>query len=446
MEKCRAEYETMWTPDIRTIFLMIFLINAFLTLMIIAYWKTQKTYDGFAIWAVSLLFQSSAYLLFMLRGSVPDLLSIPIANMLSMLSIIMRIDAIRRFIWLKPMPVWYYSLLVPIFFTYIYFTYVVDSIVLRALISTIFISPSLIIAGLLALSSSERENRIIRYLFAASLIIPALVLIVRLAYWMIVPEEYTLFSMDLFNTAFFVIAIIADILATGFFLMLNMVRSQKELRQTNDKLNLLSSITRHDIRNQLFTLSGFLELSRQSLGEKARLSELIEKEEKIADTIVHQISFTRDYEEMGVTAPVWQNVERIVRQAVASLPAKGIRVDVDKPDLEIYADPLLSKVFFNLIDNALKYGGDTMTSIRISCSEKDAGLTLICEDDGAGIMEGDKNRLFERGYGKNTGLGLFLSREILAITNITIKETGKPGKGARFEMFVPKGAYRFAKM
>jgi hypothetical protein len=46
----------MWTPDIRTIFLMIFLINAFLTLMIFAYWKTQKTYDGFALWAVSLLF------------------------------------------------------------------------------------------------------------------------------------------------------------------------------------------------------------------------------------------------------------------------------------------------------------------------------------------------------------------------------------------------------
>jgi signal transduction histidine kinase len=436
----------MWTPDIRTIFLLIFLINGFLTLMIFAYWKTQKTYDGFALWAVSLLFQSAAYLLFMLRGSVPDLLSIPIANMLSMLAIIMRIDAIRRFIWLKPMPVWYYFLLVPIFFTYVYFTYVVDSIVLRALISTLFLAPCLIILGLLALSSCERENRIIRYLFAASLIIPALVLIVRLGYWMIVPEEYTLFSVDLFNTAFFVIAIIADILATGFFLMLNMVRSQKELRQTNDKLNLLSSITRHDIGNQLLALSGFLELSRQSLEDKSRLSELIIKEEKIADTIAHQIRFMRDYEEMGVTAPVWQNVERIARQAVAALPAKSIRIDVDWPDLEIYADPLLTKVFYNLIDNALKYGGDTMTSIRISCRENDAGLSLVCEDDGAGIMDCDKNRLFERGYGKNTGLGLFLSREILAITNITIKETGKPGKGAQFEMVVPKGAYRFAKM
>jgi signal transduction histidine kinase len=46
------------------------------------------------------------------------------------------------------------------------------------------------------------------------------------------------------------------------------------------------------------------------------------------------------------------------------------------------------------------------------------------------------------GFGKNNGLGLALSREILSITGITIKETGEPGKGARFEMTVPKGMYR----
>ncbi len=60
-----------------------------------------------------------------------------------------------------------------------------------------------------------------------------------------------------------------------------------------------------------------------------------------------------------------------------------------------------------------------------------------------GITVEDKKRLFTRGFGKNTGLGLFLSREILAITGITITENGTPGKGARFEITVPKGMYRF---
>lgn len=433
----------IWAPDIRTIFLMIFLINAFLTLMIFAFWKTQKTYDGFALWAVSLLFQSVAYLLFMLRGEAPDLVSVVIANVLSMLAMIMRVDAIRRFIWNKPMPAWYYSLLVPIFVTYFYYTFVVDSIVLRAFVSTIFISPVLIIAGVLAIISRERENRILRYLFAASLTFPSLLLIVRIISWVAIPGQYNIFSTDLFNTTFFLVAMIGDILATGFFLMLNMVRSQKELRQTNEKLNLLSGITRHDIRNQLHALSGYLDLSRRAVGDPNLAAELIAKEEKIAETIAHQINFTRDYEEMGIHAPVWQNVDGIVRQAVAELPMRNIRVNVDRPDLEIYADPLFGKVFYNLIDNALRYGGQKMTVISITARETDAGLTLTFEDDGEGIAGEDKKHLFERGFGKSTGLGLFLSREILSITGITIRETSEPGRGARFGITVPRGGYRF---
>jgi signal transduction histidine kinase len=95
-----------------------------------------------------------------------------------------------------------------------------------------------------------------------------------------------------------------------------------------------------------------------------------------------------------------------------------------------------------LIDNALKYGGDRMKMIRVSSQESDRGLTIVCEDDGVGISAEDKKRLFTRGFGKNTGLGLFLSREILTITGITIIENGTPGKGARFEIAVPKGTWR----
>ena len=80
-----------------------------------------------------------------------------------------------------------------------------------------------------------------------------------------------------------------------------------------------------------------------------------------------------------------------------------------------------------------------MTFIRLSAEECDNGLKLVVEDDGIGIPEADKDRMFTRGFGKNTGLGLFLVREILSITGITIQENGNPGTGARFEMTVPKG-------
>jgi signal transduction histidine kinase len=241
-----------------------------------------------------------------------------------------------------------------------------------------------------------------------------------------------------------------DIVATVFFLLLNMARSQTELRKSeealsraNKKLTILASITRHDIKNQLLALSGYLELSKEKQDSPSVISEYLEKEMGIVQTIGSQIDFTKAYDDMGKTEPVWQNVNASVRRAVAVLPMRAVRVEVDRSDLAIFADPLFEKVFYNLIDNALKYGGDTLTKIRISSHETEKGLVLICEDDGAGITREDKEHLFMQGYGKHTGLGLFLTREILSITGITIAETSEPGKGARFEMNVPKGTYRF---
>jgi signal transduction histidine kinase len=81
--------------------------------------------------------------------------------------------------------------------------------------------------------------------------------------------------------------------------------------------------------------------------------------------------------------------------------------------------------------------------MSFSSRESEAGLVLTYHDNGVGISADDKKKLFQKGFGKHTGLGLFLSREILAITGITITENGEPGKGVRFEITVPHGAYRF---
>ena len=221
--------------------------------------------------------------------------------------------------------------------------------------------------------------------------------------------------------------------------------AEEALFRANRKLNLLSGITRHDIKNQLLILSGFLELSTRSLGDVARTSELIVREKRTADTLTHLINFTKDYEDMGVKSPVWQNISSVISNVVTLLPMRGIRVDAGDPTLEVFADSLLVKVFYNLIDNALRYGGETMTTIRVSHREENGNLVITVEDDGCGISPEDKSKLFTRGFGKNTGLGLFLSREILTITGMTITETGEAGKGARFEILVPNEGYRFTK-
>jgi signal transduction histidine kinase len=164
--------------------------------------------------------------------------------------------------------------------------------------------------------------------------------------------------------------------------------------------------------------------------------------EKTTGIFQEELEFTRDYQDLGVQAPSWQGVGATIREKESHLPTQDVRIvrQIQPATLEIYADPLLGKVFYNLIDNALRYGGDRMTEIHITSREEGGALVLVFEDNGVGIPQ--KDRLFTKGFGKNTGLGLFLSREILSITGITITENGEPGKGARFEITVPKGMYR----
>jgi signal transduction histidine kinase len=222
------------------------------------------------------------------------------------------------------------------------------------------------------------------------------------------------------------------------------LKAHQAIEMTNRKLNLLSSITRHDMQNTLTSLGGYIELAKIEKDE-AVLKNYLSAMEKITLVFQKELEFTRDYQDLGVQAPAWQDVAAIIRGKAALLSGQDVQVDIDiHPEgLEVYADLLLEKVFYNLIDNALRYGGEGMSGIRVTSREMDGVLILLFEDNGAGIPAEDKLRLFTKGFGKNTGLGLFLSREILSITGINITENGEPGKGARFEITAPKGMYRY---
>jgi len=216
--------------------------------------------------------------------------------------------------------------------------------------------------------------------------------------------------------------------------------TEEALKAALIKLNMLSSITRHDILNQVTGLRTFLELSREDL-KGTRFEEFIEKEDQAAEAIQRQIEFTRYYQDIGVNAPDWQDVETAIREASSQLCLETIDLQVAVEGTEVFADPLIVKVFFNLMENSLRHGGG-VTRLSFVSRETKAGLVIIYRDDGAGISAEDKEKLFRKGFGKHTGLGLFLSREILAITGIAITENGEPGKGVRFEITVPEGAYR----
>jgi PAS domain S-box-containing protein len=217
-------------------------------------------------------------------------------------------------------------------------------------------------------------------------------------------------------------------------------KAEEALQKANRQLNLLTGITRHDILNKLTIIFGYLALEGSKVTDPAA-AEHFRRIESAAQDIRTQIEFTRIYQDLGSHELQWQELNGILSRL--SVPA-GISLTSDVEGLCILADPMLERVFFNLLDNAVRHGM-RVTDIRLSSRPGRDCLTLVWEDNGAGIAYDEKEEIFERGFGKNTGLGLFLVREILSISGISIKETGAEGKGARFEITVPAGAYRFLK-
>jgi len=218
-------------------------------------------------------------------------------------------------------------------------------------------------------------------------------------------------------------------------------RFEATLQLANRKLNTLSSITRHDILNQITAIVMYCSLAEEIATDPALLSHL-RKIEQSTQMIQKQIRFARDYQEIGSKNPQWQNVSMTISNAIAGLDLRGIRVEQETGNLEIYADLLLERVFYNIVDNTVRHGQNA-TKIRISAQETSGGLTIVCKDDGAGVPESIKEGIFKRDYAMNAGFGLFLVAEILNMTDLSIAETGEPGSGARFEIRVPKGMYRF---
>jgi PAS domain S-box-containing protein len=216
-------------------------------------------------------------------------------------------------------------------------------------------------------------------------------------------------------------------------------QAQTALKRSNEKLNLLNRITRHDVANQLTIVNGYTQLALMK-GPDPVIGDFLSKISLACDTIRRQVEFTRAYQDLGTQAPGWIRLDSVIEKARPF----GVTFTAICSQAEVFADPMLEKVFSNLFDNALRHG-ERVTSIIVRCEPEEDELKIVVEDDGIGIPLDEKQKIFSKGFGKNTGYGLFLVREILGITNISIHETGKHGSGARFEITVPKDGFRYGK-
>ncbi len=218
------------------------------------------------------------------------------------------------------------------------------------------------------------------------------------------------------------------------------IQTEKALKQLNRQLNLMGSITRHDILNQVNIIKLLIDLLKDSVTQET-LRKYLDGVETATGNIHSQIEFTKVYQELGSHDPQWENIPLLVRSL--RIP-ETITFSYDMKGIEVYADHLLIRVFDNLLDNSVRHG-EHVSTIHISCRKTPDEIILIWEDNGVGVKPEEKKKIFDMGYGKNTGLGLFLIREVLLITGISIKETGTHGEGARFEISIPNQGWRLSK-
>ncbi|HPY60259.1 MAG TPA: response regulator [Methanospirillum sp.] len=214
-------------------------------------------------------------------------------------------------------------------------------------------------------------------------------------------------------------------------------KAREKIAEMSRKFRLLQSITRHDVINIVTSIRGYMDIldEFEDPGEKERVQNTILD---LLDRIENLIQFLREYEQVGAQPPVWQNIASLARNIYTS----GVPVRCLVPDnLSVYADPMLGHVFSNLYHNSLIHGGK-VTEISCHMEQDDKGINIIWEDNGKGVPNEEKDRIFLLSHGRNSGFGLYFISEVLAMTGITITENGEPGKGARFEINVPHGTFK----
>lgn len=216
------------------------------------------------------------------------------------------------------------------------------------------------------------------------------------------------------------------------------IKAENSLKLANRRLLQLSQITRHDILNQLNTLILLTDLLEETdIGSKR--NELITRIKDTLEKIHTFVIYTCEYEKIGQTELSWNSLEAIVYNGVKLF---DIQISIDINKIEILADMLMEKVFYNLVDNTLRHGV-WADQISIYFIERDGTGYIIYSDNGEGIVNEKKDFIFKYGYGSGTGIGLFFIHEVLESYGMSISETGIKGTGVRFEIHIPGDKWRY---
>jgi len=226
-----------------------------------------------------------------------------------------------------------------------------------------------------------------------------------------------------------------------FFDITSRVHAEHALKTANDKLNLLSRFSADHLHRSVDQIIETVD-EADAHCQDAGIRGYIDRIRTFAWNAARQLFLTETYKDLGALPPVWMSVQRTLD--TARLPSDDGTVSIRcwTGRLEVYADPLFADVLTHLVENSLRHGGGKVKNIVVTYHETHEGLDLCFKDDGAGIPAAKKQQIFEYDSGGHAGIGLFICRQIVEVTGMSIQETGTGSKGARFVIHVPPDGYR----
>ena len=132
--------------------------------------------------------------------------------------------------------------------------------------------------------------------------------------------------------------------------------------------------------------------------------------------------------------------EDVIKEYKTRFTQRNIYCDI-QPGIDIAGEPALLQILVsNLLDNAIKYS-DKESRIAIFLKQQNGHITLSVQDEGAGISDEEKKKVFQKFYrigsentrtAKGTGLGLYICRQIVRSLKGTITITDNKPKGSIF--------------
>jgi signal transduction histidine kinase len=213
----------------------------------------------------------------------------------------------------------------------------------------------------------------------------------------------------------------------------------KKIQELNEKLRVISNLTRHDINNKLTSVNAHTYLLKNDYPEQPDIIEHANEIEQAVHDSVRIFEFAKIYENLGVEELTYINVGKAIDNAIALFSAWNFKIINQCQSVNVLADSFLPQIFYNFLDNTRKYGKTTTNARFYFAKEREGGIRLIYEDDGQGVSRDNKLKLFKEGFstGGSTGYGLFLIKKMVDGYGWTITEEGELGKGVKFVIRIP---------